>query len=69
VSPLLEHVTVQVQYQNEVRHTVREALRIEQAFRKGTDPELYVKLTRDRAHLLVARLNQIAGVKAKLYGE
>ena len=69
MSPLTEQVTIQVRYQNEVRHTVREALRVENPYRMGTDPELYVRLTRDRANMLCAQLNQIQGVKASLYAE
>ena len=69
MSPLTEQVVIQVSYPQEMNHPVREALRVEQPYRMGTDPQWYVRLTRDRADLLIVRLNQIQGVTAKLYGE
>jgi hypothetical protein len=69
MSPLTEQVVVQISYPQSVRMPVQEALAIEHPYRMGTDPEWYVRLTRDRADLLIVRLNQIQGVKASLYGE
>ncbi len=69
MSPLTEQVVVQISYPQSVRLAVQEALAIEHPYRMGTDPQWYVRLTRDRGNLLVARLNQIDGVKASLFGE
>ena len=66
MSPLTEQVVVKIDYPHEMRHTVREALRVEQPYRMGADPQWYVRMPRDRADLLVANLVQIQGVMATL---
>ena len=64
-----EQVTVQVRYPNEVHFAVEQAVRPHHLYRLGTNPERYVRMSRERADLLIAHLNQIEGVKARVYGE
>lgn len=69
MSALTERVIVQIQFPKEMERAVRAAVELHHPYQMGTDKELYVRTERAGADLLVANLNLIEGVKAKLFGE
>jgi hypothetical protein len=48
------------------QNDIKELLGFRHVYRKGTDPSMYVDMSREDANLLIASLNSTPGVKAEI---